>query len=162
MLSGFHPVAGPPAHQSKSSIAMAMALVIVCRNERSNMAFVRLAAVLVLCWGHCHAFQPGYAPASSTARRISRRITVRRGSSAAAHRPRCRAASNVLPLDMSSANSDGEGETERLRRAASKLRAEVEELEKSRGIVAASSTGEADYVKPTQYSDLKDSCWEMT
>lgn len=62
--------------------------------------------------------------------------------------------------------SDGAGsvEAERLRQTASKLRAEAQAAEKAlnRSPSATSTAEGTKYVKPMEYSDLRDSCWEIT
>ena len=68
------------------------------------------------------------------------------------------------PFRMSTSNADTNGdddEIERLRETASKLRAEAQEAEKA--LEGTRSTGEGTtYVKPVEYIDLRDSCWEIT
>ena len=70
------------------------------------------------------------------------------------------------PFRMSASNADTNGdddddEIERLRETASKLRAEAQEAEKA--LEGTRSTGEGTtYVKPVEYIDLRDSCWEIT
>ena len=58
-----------------------------------------------------------------------------------------------------SSSSDSD-EIEQLQQTVSKLRAEAQAAEE----VLQSSRGKQDeeYIKPIEYTDLKDSCWEMT
>ena len=58
-----------------------------------------------------------------------------------------------------SSSSDSD-EIEQLQQTVSKLRAEAQAAEE----VLQSSRGKHDeeYIKPIEYTDLKDSCWEIT
>ena len=59
-----------------------------------------------------------------------------------------------------SSSSDSSDEIEQLQQTVAKLRAEAQAAEK----VLQSSRGKQDeeYTKPIEYTDLKDSCWEIT
>jgi len=127
------------------------------------MIFIPLFATLAFSWGQ------GCSNAFLAGRRMTKpvgRLGVNNSSPP----------SIFSRLEMSSSskpdnNGNGEpDELERLRQAASKLRAEAqaaeEALQKSGGRTASksqfSSAEGVEYVKPTEYTDLNDSCWELT
>ena len=79
-----------------------------------------------------------------------------------------RTTSMICLLNMSPSSDDGSDSTtteiEKLRETASKLRAEAlaqeELMQSSRDKIIIE--GAAEYAKPVEYIDLKDSCWEIT
>ena len=73
---------------------------------------------------------------------------------------------SMLNMSPSSSNDESDSTTteiEKLRETASKLRAEAlaqeELMQSSRDKMIE---GAAEYAKPVEYIDLKDSCWEIT
>ena len=123
------------------------------------MASVALSFILILAisWG-CTAFRTSILPASTGGNRriiIFSQSPIIKGP----HDSEC--SSIPFGLDMSTSDDDGgPGEIERLQQAAAKLRADAAEAEKALDRPAASS--EVKIEKPAEYTDLADSCWEIT
>ena len=58
-----------------------------------------------------------------------------------------------------SSSSDSSDKIEQLQQAVSKLRAEAQAAEE---VLRSRGKQEEEYTKPIEYTDLKDSCWEIT
>lgn len=120
------------------------------------MASVALSSILAMSWG-CAAFRTSVLPASAGGNRryIFSQSSIVKGLHESGR------SSIPFALEMSTPDDDGgPGEIERLQQAAAKLRADAAEAEKALDRPAASS--EVKIEKPAEYTDLADSCWEIT
>lgn len=124
-----------------------------------------VASVLVTIFSPCGAFRAD----------LTHHVSSRRGGVYANRQFRVNeimcgggsSPSQLLLLQMSTSGNDGSAkgsdEIDKLKETASRLRAEAQTAERAlEGTRGAPSEGTTSYVKPVEYVNLNDSCWEIT